>query len=175
VTALIVGATGFSEEDERRLLGLSAWCALVRSGNFSLGVTLLVALVEQAAQRLGSDWDIEIAETHHRRKVDAPSGTARMLAEAAAAGRGGPLADLAAPAWQATAGPRPEGAIGMAVSRAGGVVGDHAVAFASEDEVLTLSHRALDRTIFARGALAAAAWAHGRPPGLYGMRDVLEL
>jgi 4-hydroxy-tetrahydrodipicolinate reductase len=173
--AAVVGTTGFSAEEEVRLATLAGELAIVRSGNFSLGVNLLAVFVEQAAARLGSDWDVEVLETHHRLKADAPSGTALLLAEAAAAGRGEALSTLTRPPDLGQTGPRPEGSIGFAVRRAGGVVGEHEVMFASTEEVVRLSHSALDRTVFAKGALAAARWVAGRPPGLYSMRDVLGL
>ena len=148
--------------------------AIVRSGNFSLGVNVLIGLVEHAALRLDArDWDIEVLEAHHRRKVDAPSGTALMLGEAAAAGRGGDLSDLKSPPYDGITGEREPGRIGFAALRAGGIVGEHTVLFASEDEVVSLSHKAIDRSLFARGAVAAAAWVRSRPPGLYDMQDVL--
>ena len=148
--------------------------AIVRAGNFSLGVNLLAALVEQAARRLpAADWDIEILEAHHRRKVDAPSGTALLLGEAAAQGRGGTLDPHALAARSGITGERPRGGVGFASLRGGGIIGEHAVLFAGEEETITLSHSARDRSLFARGALAAALWVHGKPPGLYGMRAVL--
>lgn len=175
VRAAIVGATGFAPEHEQQIAAHATRIAIVRSNNFSLGVTLLAALVEQAAQKLGPEWDIEIAEAHHRRKVDAPSGTALLLAEAAAKGRGKPFDELRLAPHEAVAGPRKAGGIGFSVTRAGGIVGEHDVTFAGEHEVLTLSHQALDRAVFADGALAAALWAADKPPGLYSMRDVLGL
>ena len=173
--AAIIGTTGFTAAQEQSLGAHAQRLAIVRSGNFSLGVTLLAALVEQAASKLGPDWDIEITETHHRRKVDAPSGTALLLGDAAAKGRGKTLSDLHVAPYDGVTGPRPEGAIGFSVIRAGGVVGEHDVRFAAEREMLTLSHQALDRAVFADGALAAALWAADKPPGLYAMRDVLGL
>ncbi len=173
--AAIIGTTGFTAAQEQSLGAHAQRLAIVRSGNFSLGVTLLAALVEQAASKLGPDWDIEITEAHHRRKVDAPSGTALLLGEAAAKGRGKALSDLRVAPYDGVTGPRPEGAIGFSVIRAGGVVGEHDVRFAAEREMLTLSHQALDRAVFADGALAAALWSAGKPPGLYSMRDVLGL
>lgn len=175
--ALVVGATGFSPAEEDALAAAAARIPLLRSGNFSLGVTLLLGLVRRAAAALGPEYDVEVAEAHHRRKVDAPSGTALMLGEAAARGRGAALADLAVRARDGLTGPRAPGSIGFSVIRAGGIVGEHSVAFAAEDEVLTLSHSALDRAVFARGAVEAALWlaAPGRAPGLYGMDDVLGL
>ena len=172
--ALVIGSTGLSPEQENEILKASEKIAIVRSGNFSLGVNILIGLVQHAAQRLdAADWDIEIAEAHHRRKVDAPSGTALMLGEAAAEGRAEDLPDLRAAPWDGITGPRPEGKIGFSSIRAGGIVGEHTVMFASEDEVLTLSHSAIDRSLFAKGAVAAAAWVRSRKPGLYDMQDVL--
>jgi 4-hydroxy-tetrahydrodipicolinate reductase len=170
---LVIGTTGFTAEDEAAIAAAATDRAIVRSGNFSLGVNLIAAMARRAAAILGPDWDIEIIEAHHRRKVDAPSGTALLLGEAAAAGRGAALQDLRLAPHDGVTGPRRKGGIGFAVIRAGGVVGDHDVIFAAEDEIVTLSHRAGDRAIFARGALAAAAWAVGKPPGLYGMADVI--
>jgi 4-hydroxy-tetrahydrodipicolinate reductase len=175
VRAAIVGTTGLSAQQETRIAEHAKRIAIVRSGNFSLGVNLLAALVQEAASKLGADWDIEIFEAHHRRKVDAPSGTALMLGEAAARGRGKALKDLRLPANDGVTGPRKDGGIGFASLRAGGIVGEHEVKFAAEREVLTLSHQALDRGLFADGALAAALWAADKQPGLYTMRDVLGL
>src|SRR5690349_20191951 len=173
VRAAIVGTTGFSAEQEARIVAHARRIAIVKSGNFSLGVNLLAALVEQSASKLGVDWDIEIFEAHHRRKVDAPSGTALMLGEAAARGRGGQLNDLRATVRDGITGPRKAGEIGFSVVRGGGIIGEHSVIFAGEEEVLTLSHSATDRGLFARGAVAAALWVKGKPPGLYDMQDVL--
>lgn len=174
--ALVIGATGFDAEDEARLRAAAERLAIVRSGNFSLGVNLLLGLVEQAARALPArDYDIEVLEAHHRRKVDAPSGTALMLGEAAAAGRGASLDELAVRVRDGLTGPRGAGDVGFAVLRGGGVVGEHSVILAAEDEILTLSHSARDRTLFARGALAAALWVAGKPPGLYDMQDVLGM
>ena len=149
--------------------------AIVRSGNFSLGVNLLAALVEQAAQRLGPDWDIEITEAHHRRKADAPSGTALLLGDAAAHGRNVRLESARLKPHDGITGARKEGGIGFSAIRGGGIVGEHDVRFIAEREILTLSHTALDRAVFADGALAAALWVADKPPGLYSMRDVLGL
>ncbi|HEY2177975.1 MAG TPA: 4-hydroxy-tetrahydrodipicolinate reductase [Caulobacteraceae bacterium] len=172
--ALVIGSTGFTEAEETAIAQAASRIAIVKSGNFSLGIALLAELVEQAARRLGpADWDIEILEAHHRRKVDAPSGTALMLGEAAARGRGRKLADLAARGRDGLTGARGDGAIGFASLRGGGLVGEHSVILAGEDEILTLSHSARDRRRFARGALTAALWVNGKPPGLYDMRDVL--
>lgn len=175
VRAAIIGTTGLSASEELKIAEASKRLAVVRSGNFSLGVNLLAALVEQAARTLGPGWDIEISETHHRRKVDAPSGTALLLGEAAAAGRDATLDALRLAPHDGPASERREGGIGFSVRRGGGVIGEHAVGFLSEREVLTLSHQALDRSLFADGALAAAFWAAEKPPGLYSMRDVLSL
>jgi 4-hydroxy-tetrahydrodipicolinate reductase len=172
--ALVIGSTGWRGEDEARVEAAAARIAVVRSGNFSLGLNVLAGLVEQAAGRLpAADWDIEVFEAHHRRKVDAPSGTALMLGEAAAKGRGADLAKAAVRTRDGITGPRPAGAIGFTAMRAGGIVGEHQVVFAAEDEILTFSHSARDRSLFARGALAAALWVAGKPPGLYDMKDVL--
>ena len=172
--ALVIGSTGFTPEQEDALAQAAEKIAIVKSGNFSLGVNILIGLVEHAALRLDArDWDIEVLETHHRRKIDAPSGTALMLGEAAANGRGADLEDLRAAPYDGITGEREAGKIGFAVSRAGGVIGEHTVTFAAEDELLRLSHTALDRSLFARGAVAAAAWVRTRRPGLYDMQDVL--
>jgi 4-hydroxy-tetrahydrodipicolinate reductase len=171
--AAIIGTTGFDAAQEAAIADAAKRIAIVKSGNFSLGVNLLAALVEQAAARLGDGWDIEIADAHHRRKVDAPSGTALMLGEAAARGRGKALSDVRLP--DNRNGTRPADGIGFSVTRAGGIIGEHEVRIASDREVLTLSHSALDRSLFADGALAAALWIKDKPPGLYSMRDVLGL
>jgi len=169
----VIGTTGFSSAEEEEISALSTRIAIVKSGNMSLGVNLLAALVKDAASRLGPDYDIEIVEAHHRAKVDAPSGTALMLAAAAADGRGVDLKAHSLRGRDGVTGARPEGAIGFAVVRGGGIVGDHDVMFAGAEEIITLSHRAIDRGLFAKGAVAAAKWAIGKPPGLYGMSDVL--
>jgi 4-hydroxy-tetrahydrodipicolinate reductase len=141
----------------------------------SLGVNLLLGLVEQAARALGPDYDIEILEMHHRLKKDAPSGTALGLGQVAARGRGIALEEAAVRSRDGLTGPRPEGTIGFATLRGGDVVGDHTVIFAGPGERLELSHKAADRRIYTRGALRAALWAAAQPPGLYGMKDVLGL
>ena len=172
--ALVIGSTGLSSEQDALIEAAAEKIAIVRSGNFSLGLNILIGLVEHAAQRLdGRDWDIEVLETHHRRKVDAPSGTALMLGEAAANGRGRDLEELKTAPYDGITGPREPGKIGFASLRAGGVIGEHTVLFGSEDELLTLSHSAIDRSLFAKGAVAAAAWVRNRRPGLYDMQDVL--
>lgn len=175
VRAAIVGTTGLSKDDEARVTSHASRIAIVRARNFSLGVNLLIALVERATASLGPDWDIEISETHHNRKVDAPSGTALMIAEAAAKGRGQDLADIRTPPYDGITGARKQGSIGFLVSRSGGVIGDHEARIVSDEEMITLGHRALDRAVFARGAIEAAKWAVSEKPGLYSMRDVLKL
>lgn len=175
VRAAIIGTTGLSAAQEAAIAEHAKRLAIVKSDNFSLGVTLLAALVEQTASKLGADWDIEIVEAHHRRKADAPSGTALMLGEAAARARGKTLNDLRLAPNDGVTGPRKAGGIGFASLRAGGIVGEHEVKFAAEREVLTLSHQALDRALFADGALVAALWVAAKAPGLYSMRDVLGL
>jgi 4-hydroxy-tetrahydrodipicolinate reductase len=172
--ALVVGSTGLDDAQREAIDLASTKVAIVRAANFSLAVNMLMGLVEQAARQLGPDaYDIEIFEAHHKRKVDAPSGTALMLGQAAADGRGVGLGQVARHARDGITGARPTGEIGFSVMRGGGIIGEHSVAFVAEDEILTLSHSARDRTLFARGAVAAARWVAGRPPGLYDMRDVL--
>ena len=173
--AHVVGTTGLSDADLDRLLAASRHAPVVRSGNMSLGVNLLAALVRDTARRLGADWDIEILEMHHRMKVDAPSGTALMLGEAAAEGRDIALGPMSARGRDGITGARPRGQIGFAALRGGTVVGDHRVIFAGGGERIELSHVAEDRSLFARGAVQAALWARGRKPGLYSMADVLGL
>lgn len=174
--ALVIGATGFTPEELGRIRNAARSIAIVRSGNFSLGVNMLVGLVAQAARVFPREtWDIEIFEAHHRRKVDAPSGTALMLGEAAAQGRGVPLASVERRGRDGVSGERPMGEIGFSVMRGGGIVGEHSVTFAAAEEVVTLSHLALDRSMFAQGALVAARWLIGRAPGEYDMQDVLGL
>lgn len=174
--AHIIGTTGCSTGDEAKIAAAARHATIVKSGNMSLGVNLLAALVEQAARALpAEDFDIEILEMHHRHKVDAPSGTALLLGEAAAHGRQMALAENSVRARDGHTGARPEGAIGFATLRGGSVVGDHSVILAGPGERIVLSHHAEDRSLFARGAVTAALWAHGRKPGLYSMRDVLGL
>jgi len=171
--ALVIGPTGFEDAQLAEIAKAAAKVPIVRAGNFSLGLNMLLGLVEQTARTLGPDYDIEVFEAHHRRKIDAPSGAALMLGEAAARGRGVSLSNAARRARDGITGARPEGEIGFSVMRGGGIVGEHSVSFVAEDEILTLSHSARDRSLFARGALAAAHWVAGRPAGLYDMRDVL--
>ncbi|KQP58260.1 4-hydroxy-tetrahydrodipicolinate reductase [Methylobacterium sp. Leaf112] len=171
----VVGTTGMEEADLAKLAAAAHHARIVRSGNMSLGVNLLAGLVRKVAAALGEEFDIEIVEMHHRMKVDAPSGTALLLGEAAAEGRGVALADTRVSTRDGHTGARRPGDIGFATLRGGTVVGDHSVVFAGAGERLTLSHHAEDRAIFARGAVRAAQWAFDRPPGLYGMADVLGL
>jgi 4-hydroxy-tetrahydrodipicolinate reductase len=169
---LVSGTTGLSADDRAALARAARHTPVVHAANMSLGVTLLAGLVRQAACALGPAWDIEIVEMHHRHKTDAPSGTALLLGQAAAEGRGIAIDETAA---TVRSGPRPVGAIGFASLRGGDVVGDHTVILAGAGERIELGHVATDRAIFARGAVHAALWAYGRPPGLYTMADVLGL
>ncbi|MDL2400213.1 4-hydroxy-tetrahydrodipicolinate reductase [Rhizobium mayense] len=172
----IIGTTGCSAEDETRFKAAARHARIVKSGNMGLGINLLSVLVEQAARALQSaDWDIEVLEMHHKHKVDAPSGTALLLGQAAAKGRGIDFGENSVRVRDGHTGPRPAGTIGFATLRGGGVIGDHSVIFAGESERLTLSHSAGDRSLFARGALQAALWARDKKPGLYSMLDVLGL
>lgn len=172
----VIGTTGCSREDDDKISAAARHATIVKSGNMSLGVNLLAVLVEKAAQALGSDdFDIEVLEMHHKHKVDAPSGTALLLGDAAAQGRDIALADHSVRVRDGYTGPREAGSIGFATLRGGSVIGDHSVILAGPGERITLSHHAEDRTIFARGAVKAALWAHGKKPGLYSMVDVLGL
>lgn len=174
--AHVIGTTGCSAEDDAKIAAAARHATIVKSGNMSLGVNLLSVLVEKAAQALGpDDFDIEIVEMHHRHKVDAPSGTALLLGEAAAEGRKIALAEKSVRVRDGHTGVRETGTIGFAALRGGSVVGEHSVILAGTGERIVMSHLAEDRTIFARGAVKAALWAHGRKPGLYSMRDVLGL
>lgn len=172
----VVGTTGCSVADDEKIEAASRHARIVKSGNMSLGVNLLSVLTRQTATALGAiGWDIEILEMHHKHKVDAPSGTALLLGQAAAAGRGIDLAAKSVRVRDGHTGAREEGTIGFATLRGGSVVGDHSVIFAGEGEQVTLSHHAADRSIFARGAVAAALWARDEKPGLHSMLDVLGL
>ncbi|MEG3082866.1 4-hydroxy-tetrahydrodipicolinate reductase [Sphingomonas sp. PB2P12] len=174
-TAIVIGTTGLSPQHQSLIDAAAADIAVLQTGNTSLGVTLLNILVRDAAARLGADWDIEIVEMHHRHKVDAPSGTALLLGEAAAKGRGTTLAELRVDSRAGLVGARSEGTLGFASVRGGSVIGDHSVIFAGEGERIELNHRADDRSIFARGAVQAAIWLAGQPAGRYRMGDVLGL
>lgn len=171
----IIGTTGFSAAEEKHIRLCAAKTVIVKSGNMSLGVNLLAALAAKAAKALKDDFDIEILEMHHRDKTDAPSGTALLLAEAAAKGRDIALQKHCIYNRKGNIGAREKGAIGFAVLRGGSVVGEHSVIFAGAGERITLSHSAEQRGIFANGALTAALWAKGKAPGLYSMADVLGL
>ena len=174
-TPIVIGTTGLSDRHHGMIDAAAADIPVIQTGNTSLGVTLLARLVREAAARLDADWDIEIAEMHHRHKVDAPSGTALLLGGAAAEGRGISLAAAAAYDRAGVTGARSEGTIGMASLRGGSVCGDHSVIFAGEGERIELVHRADGRKIFARGAIRAALWLAKQPAGRYTMGDVLGL
>jgi 4-hydroxy-tetrahydrodipicolinate reductase len=171
----VIGTTGLSAQDEARIAEAAKRATIVKSGNMSLGVNLLEALAKRVAQTLDQDFDIEIVEMHHNRKIDAPSGTALMLGRAAAAGRGIDLDRHAARGRDGDTGARRAGDIGFASLRGGTVVGEHSVIFAGPAERIELVHRAEDRMLFARGALKAVLWARDKQPGLYAMADVLGL
>ncbi|MGO4739540.1 4-hydroxy-tetrahydrodipicolinate reductase [Bosea sp. 2KB_26] len=171
----VVGTTGMEPVHLAKLEAAARHAAIIRSGNMSLGVNLLAALVRKVSATLGTDWDIEIVEMHHRMKVDAPSGTAVLLGEAAAQGRDVSLTEARVASRDGHTGVRPPGAIGFAALRGGTVVGDHKVIFAGAGERLELAHVAEDRGLFAQGAVKAALWGRGRKPGLYSMVDVLGL
>lgn len=172
----VIGTTGCSADDEEKILAAARHATIIKSGNMSLGVNLLSALVEQAARALGpAAFDIEILEMHHKHKVDAPSGTALLLGDAAATGRGITLSDHSTRTRDGHTGPREDGTIGFATLRGGSVIGDHSVIFAGQSERMTFSHQAQDRSVFAQGAVSAAQWGRGKKPGLYSMRNVLGL
>lgn len=169
----VIGTTGLSAQDEERIQAAGRHATIIKSGNMSLGVNLLAGLTRLVASALDDDFDIEVVEMHHRHKVDAPSGTALLLARAAAEGRGIELDAHAVRARDGHIGPRRRGDIGFAVLRGGDVVGDHTVIFAGEGERIELTGRATDRQVFARGAVKAALWGRGKSPGVYSMQDVL--
>jgi 4-hydroxy-tetrahydrodipicolinate reductase len=171
----VIGTTGLSASDDAVIKSVTSRAIVVKSGNMSLGVNLLAALVKRVAQSLDQSFDIEILEMHHKSKIDAPSGTALMLGESAAAGRKIALEECSARGRDGLTGARRPGDIGFASLRGGTVVGDHSVIFSGPHERITLSHHAEDRSLFAHGALKAALWAHGKKPGLYSMADVLGL
>ena len=172
---IVVGTTGLERKHHDAIDQAAHAIPVLQTGNTSLGVTLLAHLVREAAQKLGNGWDIEILEMHHRRKVDAPSGTALLLGEAAADARGVDLETVSESGRDGPSGPREEGAIGFAALRGGTVAGEHSVILAGEEERLTLSHSAENRAIFARGAVRAAEWLRGREPGRYTMDQVLGI
>ncbi len=171
----VIGTTGLTGESEKLIAQAGRSAVIVKSGNMSMGVNLLAALVKRVARTLDEDFDVEILEMHHNKKVDAPSGTALMLGQAAAEGRGVDLKQRSQRGRDGHTGARAPGDIGFASLRGGTVVGDHTVVFAGPAERIELSHKAEDRMIFARGALRAALWARGKPPGVYSMADVLGL
>jgi 4-hydroxy-tetrahydrodipicolinate reductase len=172
---IVIGTTGHDQQQQAQIAAAARQIAMVMAPNMSLGVNLLLKLVELAAQKLDAEYDIEVFEAHHRNKKDAPSGTALALGAAAAAGRGIPFAEAGQFARHGKSEPRRRGAIGFSVFRGGDVVGDHTVTFAGTGERIELTHRASDRLAFARGAVQAARWLIGRQPGLYSMQNVLEL
>ncbi len=171
----VIGTTGIDEAGEARIRAAARHARIVKSGNMSLGVNLLASLVRKVAATLGEEYDIEIVEMHHKHKIDAPSGTALMLGEAAAKGRGIDLRTRAVRSRDGHTGARAAGDIGFATLRGGSVVGEHTVMFAGETERIELTHKASSREMFARGAVRAAQWAMDKPPGLYAMADVLGL
>jgi 4-hydroxy-tetrahydrodipicolinate reductase len=171
----VIGTTGLEERHLARIAAAARHAVIVRAGNMSLGVNLLVGLTRKVAEALGPDWDIEVVEAHHRMKVDAPSGTALMLGQAAADGRGVSLPDVRDSGRDGITGARRPGAIGFSAIRGGDIVGEHDVIFAGQGERIMLRHVATDRAIFARGAIRAAIWGQDRKPGQYDMMDVLGL
>lgn len=174
--ALVIGTTGLSAIEDAAITSAAGRAPVLQAANTSVGVNVLLSIVEQLAAKLGpQEFDIEIFEAHHKHKIDAPSGTALALAQAAANGRGVILDEALIPARFGQIGPRPEGSIGMSVFRGGDVIGDHTVTFAALGERIEISHRASDRALFARGAVRAALWLAGKPAGRYTMRDALGL
>ncbi len=171
----VIGTTGIGENEQKAIAAAARHATIIQAGNMSLGVNLLVGLTRKIAAALDQDYDIEILEMHHKHKVDAPSGTALMLGQAAAGGRGIALADHSVRVRDGHTGARKAGDIGFAVMRGGSVIGDHSVIFAGEGERIEISHLAADRTIYARGAIKAALWGKGKGPGLFSMSDVLGL
>ena len=171
--ALVVGTTGLSAADDAALAEAAKRSVILQAANFSIGVNLMLGLTEQVASLLDDDYDIEIVEMHHRHKVDAPSGTALAIGEAAAKGRGVALADVSQRVRDGITGPRRAGDIGFATLRGGDVTGEHSAIFAADGERIEISHKSSSRGLFAKGAMRAALWTAGRPPGFYSMRDVL--
>ena len=174
-TALVVGTTGLNKKEQAAVVKASNSVAVIQAANFSIGVNLLLNLTSQVASVLENDYDIEIYEMHHRHKVDAPSGTALALGQAAAKGRGVDLESVSERVRDGHTGARSPGNIGFATLRGGDVVGDHSLIFAADGERLELTHKASSRTVFARGAVRSAKWCEHKAPGLYSMRDVLSL
>jgi 4-hydroxy-tetrahydrodipicolinate reductase len=174
--AWVLGTTGLSPEDQDAVQRASAWIPIVQAANFSPGVSLVLALARQLGAALPADaYDAEIVEMHHRQKVDAPSGTALAMGRAVAAGRQVRFEDVALSGRDGHTSPRPTGGIGFAALRGGQIVGEHTLLFAAGDEQIALTHRAFDRRAFARGAVRAALWTAGKPPGFYTMMDVLGM
>jgi len=173
--ALVIGTTGLSADDQAELKRAAGSIALLYGRNMSVGVNVLSALARRASEALGADYDVEIHEAHHRHKVDAPSGTALQLGESVAEGRGSTLDEVAVYERHGVGVAREPGSIGFSSLRAGSIVGDHTILFAADEEIIELRHRALDRTVFARGALRAAIWIVQREAGFYSMNDVLGL
>jgi 4-hydroxy-tetrahydrodipicolinate reductase len=171
----VIGTTGLEPEHHAKIDAAARHAVIIQAGNMSLGVNLLVRLTQKVAQALDADWDIEVVEAHHRMKVDAPSGTALMLGQAAAEGRGVSLDEAKVSGRDGITGARERGSIGFSAIRGGDIVGEHDVIFAADGERIVLRHLATDRTIFARGALKAAIWGQGQKPGRYDMMDVLGL
>ena len=171
----VLGTTGLTADEQKAVDAAAQKIPVVQSGNFSLGVNLLLGLVRKAAEILGEEYDCEVVEMHHRHKKDAPSGTALMLAKAAATGRGQDFDEVAVFGREGMVGERPQGEIAVHALRGGSVIGDHTVLFAGDVERVELVHKAQSREAFAAGALRAALWAEGREPGLYSMRDVLGM
>ncbi len=171
----VIGTTGFSDADETKISAAARHARIIKSGNMSVGVNLLASLISQVAGILNDEYDIEVLEMHHRHKVDAPSGTALLLGQAAADGRGVDLNEKSVRSRDGITGAREPGDIGFATLRGGSVIGEHTVIFASEGERIELAHKATDRTLFARGAVRAALWGFDKSPGLYSMNDVLGL
>ncbi len=174
-TAHVIGTTGFDSIQESKINDYAEKVVVVKAGNMSLGINILTSLVEKISSSLDLDFDIEILEMHHRNKVDAPSGTALMLGEAAAKGKGKSLSDLRGTVREGTLGSRNKGTIGFASLRGGGVVGEHEVSFTSDSERISIKHEAFSRDIFVNGALKAALWSKEKKPGLYDMLNVLNL
>lgn len=171
----VLGTTGLTAEEQAAVDAAAEKIPVVQSGNFSLGINLLLGLVRKASEILGEEYDCEVVEMHHRHKKDAPSGTALMLAKAAAEGRGHKLDEVAVYGREGIVGERPQGEIAVHALRGGSVIGDHSVVFAGDVERIEIAHKAQTREAFAAGALRAALWAAGKKPGIYNMRDVLGL
>jgi 4-hydroxy-tetrahydrodipicolinate reductase len=173
--AAVIGTTGLGPADDEALAALARVSPIVVAANFSLGVNFVLGMVRQAARVLGPEWDAEVVETHHRAKRDAPSGTALMIARAIAAGHGVDYDQVKRHGRDGDVGPRPRGEIGVSSVRGGDIIGEHTAYFFGAAERLEISHRATSRSIFAAGALRAATWVTGQPPGRYDMLDVLGL